>query len=129
MPVVIRDAQVSALAEALQRDFIERMLEYAAAEYPVWCAARTAAGAREAVALETQKAFAYGITVEADVAKFVDVKLARGADCLEAEDLAWLRGILEDLEIDGEAKAGFVHEHFLGAGSGGPADGAAAGGA
>lgn len=54
----------------------------------------------------------YGITIERDVARFIEIMFENDPGIYEARDSAWMRTILEDQDITGTAKVRLIDMHL-----------------
>lgn len=103
---VIRDAQLDALGAYMFERFEDRMVAHLRVAFPAYAAEAGEQRARELVRFGAQKAAGYGITSERNVALFVDLLVAAGAEFDTRADFAWSRPVLahprvpEDHKLD-----------------------------
>ena len=73
-------------------------------------------GCREDILLLIRKgvklAVHYGITIERDVAQFIEIMVENDPGIYEADDSDWIRTILEDPDLTGTAKVNLVAMHL-----------------
>ena len=100
-PLVIRDAQMRVLGQAMRRGFELRLRRYLEESYPSEVRALGPGALEELVEGGVDRAARHGITAEEDVARFVEMMVAEPPSFLERPRA---RVILEDAAIPGAGK-------------------------
>lgn len=98
----IRPEQMNAMAEYSRRQFQDRLIRDLRREYPEETAQADDDELRAVVVEQIDKAVGYGIVLEDDLAIYVDRAAYYGDDWDSSLD--WVRGILNDEQLDGSAK-------------------------
>jgi hypothetical protein len=91
--LVIRDAQLRAMARAALPDWITKHLRQF---FPRQCAALGEAGLRERVHEGVSRAVVYGFTTEVQISQYVDLMFVFGADFDTDPALSWPQPLLSD---------------------------------
>ena len=92
----IRNPQMNALAQAAAKDFEERMVAHVGQHFRAQCEALGPAATREAIRYGVARAASHEITIERDVAAYIDVMFAFGRDFDRDPSLPWAAAILGD---------------------------------
>src|ERR1700722_4186278 len=78
--VVVRDAQVRAVAQPMRAAFAERLVARLTKKFPDACAALGEEGTRAAIWHGMERADAHGLEVDRDVCAYVDLTFMFGRD-------------------------------------------------
>lgn len=97
--IVIRREQMEALSKASQRDFESRMIKHLKEFFPEEC--RRAGDERVLAAIRQGivRAATYGITMEADVARYIDLSVVLGLDFDSGRRWPWAKTILNKPDL------------------------------
>ncbi|NQU76002.1 MAG: hypothetical protein HQ546_06810 [Planctomycetes bacterium] len=101
--MIIRKAQMEAFSRAAENAFADRMVGHVNEFFPKRCAALGQDGTSEAIYYGIKRAKTYGIVIERDVCKYIDVMFAYGRDFDVDPKQAWAGRILNDPAIDDPA--------------------------
>jgi hypothetical protein len=96
MLLIIRGAQMAALDAAVLDGFIRRMVAHLRTILPERIAAWGDPDTKARVTDAIERASAFGLAAERDVARYVDLAVAFGADFPDRDDMVWARDILND---------------------------------
>lgn len=103
----IRPDQQEALEQTSEERFRAERRAHAARFWPDECAALGAEGVEARIQRALDDCAEHGITIERDVARYVDLLFVWGDDFAISRKTPWARGILEDSTLDGPLK---VHQ-------------------
>jgi hypothetical protein len=92
--LLIRDAQVDALAEDVEQRFVDRMTAHLEENFPELAAAMTTQALREQVEATLARALTYGIDNNADQCRFLSLAAAYGWDFDSWPEHEWMRPLL-----------------------------------
>jgi hypothetical protein len=109
----IRAEQFAALAAATRIRFIDSMLPHVARFHPGQFTKLGQSGTREAIGAAIDCAARYRITIERDVAIFIDLWFALGADFDASPSLPWAAATLNEQRLTPTARVGRLFEHTL----------------
>ncbi len=94
--MVIRQAQMGALADHVSRTFEDRMVAHLNKCFPSECRERGDPEVRAWIRYGIERASAYGITAQRDVCKYIDLMFVFGRDFDRDPNLPWAASILND---------------------------------
>jgi len=109
----IRAEQLAAFAAATRARFIDSMLPHVARYHPGQFTKLGQNGTRETVGAAVDCAARYGITIERDVAIFIDIWLALGPDFDVSPSLPWAAATLTEQRLTPAARIDRLFEHTL----------------
>jgi hypothetical protein len=102
--LVIRHAQMDALARSAMEPFVENVIAHLRRVWPEECAAMGDEGLEAFVARGMAKCERYGIETEYDVGRFCDLMLLLTPDFDEDPNIPWAQDILTSPGFDGRVK-------------------------
>lgn len=102
--LVIRHAQMDALARSAMEPFVENVIAHLRRVWPEECAAMGEEGLEAFVARGMAKCERYGIETEYDVGRFCDLMLLLTPDFDEDPNIPWAQDILTSQGFDGRVK-------------------------
>lgn len=102
--LVIRHAQMDALARSAMEPFVENVIAHLRRVWPEECAAMGDEGLEAFVARGMAKCDRYGIETEYDVGRFCDLMLLLTPDFDEDPNIPWAQDILTSPGFDGRVK-------------------------
>lgn len=102
--LVIRHAQMDALARSAMEPFVENVIAHLRRVWPEECAAMGEEGLEAFVARGMAKCERYGIETEYDVGRFCDLMLLLTPDFDEDPNIPWAQDILTSPGFDGRVK-------------------------
>lgn len=94
--MVLRPEQLTQLAQTAEQNFQNRLAEHLGRSFPEQLGALGQDGARQLAQQAIEKARAYGLKTEQDIAKYADVMSAFGRDFDRNAATAWASSILND---------------------------------
>lgn len=112
MLLIIRSAQMAALDAAVLDGFIRRMVAHLRTILPERIAAWGEEETKTRVADAIERASAFGLTAERDVARYVDVAVAFGADFPDGDGMARAREILDDHDVSAAARVRRLYDEL-----------------
>lgn len=112
MVLVIRNAQMQALARPQLEAFTRRMVDHVRRVFSERAAPMTDEQIRSQVQDGIERAEAYGIRREADVALFIDILFGIGPDFDDRPECAWIRTILENRDDSGTLRMQLVYDEL-----------------
>ena len=98
----IRKEQMTAFADLMRRRFEDRMAARLRDLFPQKCTEMGAAAVRESIRDAVQRAARYGVTIEYDVARFIELTYLLSPDFDAA--LPWAAAILSDPDAGSHPK-------------------------
>lgn len=108
--LTIRNKQMDAFKSLFIRQFVEAALTNISDKFPDRFREMGEEAARRLVEKGIRKAEGYGITGKEDVILFIDLMMEIDPDFDAMESLDWIRDILEDDGLDGEAKMELIYD-------------------
>jgi hypothetical protein len=102
--LVIRHAQMDALARSAMEPFVENVIAHLRRVWPEECAAMGDEGLEAFVARGMARCERYGIETEYDVGRFCDLMLLLTPDFDEDPNIPWAQDILTSPGFDGRVK-------------------------
>ena len=108
--LVIRRAQMSALARAAREPFVENVIAHLRRVWPDECAAMGDDGVDALVAHGLARCEAYGIETEYDVGRYCDLMLLLTRDFDRDANVPWASDILTSPGFDGRVKVDLLME-------------------
>ncbi len=109
--LVIRAAQMEALARAAMDPFVENVIAHLRRVWPEECAAMGDEALEALVAHGLAKCDRYGVETEYDVGRYCDLMLLLTRDFDEDPNLPWAQDILTAPGFDGRMKVDQLMEH------------------
>jgi hypothetical protein len=100
----IRQEQYEALNENAREQFFRRVIQYLRTEWKSQCEDMDQSQLETMVREQTETAESYGIEIEADVVKYLEIALQLGEDFDTSEQFPWAQKILTNQETDGTIK-------------------------
>jgi len=97
--LTIRQKQMDALAAVTRERFQERLEAHVRKVFPDDCKALGEDGVRELVVEGIERAEGHGLSAERDVCRYVDLLFLLGRDFETREEMAWAKGILNDVTL------------------------------
>lgn len=98
--MTIRHQQMQSLADASVSKFEARMTEHLERCFPVQCKASDEMRIHSTIRYGIERAASYGINLERDVCKYIDLMFVFGRDYDRDPGLPWVSEILEDETLD-----------------------------
>jgi len=95
----IRKEQYDSLVQQAVRDFENRMYAHVTKVFPDECKALGEEGVRRSIKEGIERAARYGIEVEQDVARYIDLMFILGHGFDKDAELPWAGEILEDRNL------------------------------
>lgn len=92
----VRSEQINALSQQKVDSFEDRMEQHLLRCFPGECAALGSEGVRETIRYGIERASSYGIDLERDVCKYIDLMFAFGRDFDRSPESSWAGPILTD---------------------------------
>jgi len=92
--LVIRESQLARFRGIRIKRFVEQIVRYLVAEYPVHCRDMKRSQVREFVHRSIQAATAMGINTEGAIGVLTELRLVYGESFERAPDRVWIRNIL-----------------------------------
>ena len=111
--ISIRAEQVAALAAAARMRFIESMLPHVARYHARQFTTLGEDGVRETVGAAVECAERHGITIERDVARFIDIWFALGPGFDVSPSFPWAAATLAERRLTPTARVDRLFEHTL----------------
>jgi len=102
--LIIRESQLARFRAIRIKRFVEQMLRYLLAEYPVHCRAMKRSQLREFVHRSIEAATAMGIDTEGATGVLTELRLVYGENFERAPDRLWIRNILAHRRLPGYIK-------------------------
>ena len=102
--LVIRQEQMQVFRKYMLEGFERRMLDYLAGRFPEVCPPENEKAVRESVRKGIERAKTYGITIEYDVARYVELMFLFSEDFDTSPDTSWAMPILKDPDLGGHVK-------------------------
>jgi hypothetical protein len=102
--LIIRDAQLTALAEARRKNFVLRVMALIEKHWTEQAGGMGEAALRDLVERGIAKANSYNIDDESDVARFINVQMALGQDFDSGSKYPWAAIILLEEAFTGSRK-------------------------
>lgn len=102
--VRIRREQMEALRRPIAKRFEDEMYAYLVEVFPEQCGAEGEPAVRDHIRKGMQRAEEYGITIEADVARYVELMYVWSPEFDEDPDLPWAQAVLTTEGLDGTRK-------------------------
>jgi hypothetical protein len=113
--LTIRDAQMAVFDETMRRSFEDRAVAYLSRIRP---SAVPPEGVRPLVWAGIARADGYGMRVERDLIRYLELMVRLGPDFDLREENAWVRGLLGSRALRPEARLRMVYGRLLPAGGG-----------
>ncbi|HVE57249.1 MAG TPA: hypothetical protein VNB22_10505 [Pyrinomonadaceae bacterium] len=102
--MIIREEQQQALAESMQKDFEDRMVVHLRSGFAEEVKDRDELNLREFIQRGIDKAFFYGITIEADVSRFIEYMICYGERFDTNKNVEWVQPPLNSEKLNGTEK-------------------------
>jgi len=108
--IYISTDQMNKFSDVSRKNFEKRLIDHLEKAYPeeIWNLSE------HELIMQVQnlidKAFAYGIVTEEDVATFIDISFELGEKINTDEQFSWIIEILSKEELDGQAKISMIEE-------------------
>jgi hypothetical protein len=102
--MVVRESQIAAFQEQNLGRFENETVQRLRAGHPEETAEMTDVELRQLAADGVPVAFSYGITLESDVARFLEYLFLYGADFYDQPKFQWARNILTSTKLNGTEK-------------------------
>jgi hypothetical protein len=102
--LVIRKDQMKALRASLQKRLVERLLVHVRTAFAGQTEAHKDSELRDLIRRAIEEAYTYGITVEGDVARYVEYTICYGAPFGRTPETEWAVEVLRREDLDGRAK-------------------------
>jgi hypothetical protein len=100
--MIIRQAQMDAMSESFNDDYIKRIMPSLKEDYPEECAALGDEDLRDLARYGMDRSESYRITTEVNVYCYIAMMLLFGRDFDTDPDYLWASDILNDCEFNGE---------------------------
>ncbi|MCD6303567.1 MAG: hypothetical protein J7M21_01225 [Planctomycetes bacterium] len=100
----IRKEQMDAFSEPLMRSFECRLVRHVEKVFPDECGQLGDEAVRQRVRKGIRDARKYGVVIEYDVARYVDLMFILSEDFDDNDEFPWARRILNHPDLDGRAK-------------------------
>jgi hypothetical protein len=102
--MIIRENQQQVFADDLQRQFEDRMVRHLPSAFPEEAVGWEEIDLREFIRRGIDKAFAYEITIEHDVSRFIEYMFCYGEDFDRNKNLEWVQPVLNSENLTGTEK-------------------------
>ena len=112
--LIIREAQMEALATAAVRRFETRVCSWLTATFPERCAELGADALRDLVQQGIKKAAGYGINQERDVAEFIALMVRLSPEFDALDTYAWTARLLRRAHVPAELRLERIKERLGG---------------
>jgi hypothetical protein len=100
----IRHDQYAALKEAYRELYVDRTRDYFRRNWPRETDDMDDEQLRDMIRDARDRAEGYGISIEADVVRFTEIRLVLGEDFDRSPDYPWASAVLSDDDTDGTIK-------------------------
>jgi len=102
--LVIRESQLARLRQSRSKRFVDQMVRYLRAEYPVHCRDMARFELRDFVDRSIEAATAIGVDTEGAMGVLTELRLVYGENFERAPDRVWIRNILAHQRLPGYLK-------------------------
>lgn len=106
-------AHMEAFSQQQRERFEDEMVVHLRREYPAALAQRNDAWVRDLIREGTEQAREYGIILERDVARYVELMLALSPDFDDSRKTPWCKEILNDDSLTAERKLDRIYEFII----------------
>ena len=115
MPRTFRmsEAHMAAFSEQQRQRFEDEMVVYLTREYPADAARKGEPWLRELIREGIEVAKGYNITLECDVARYIELMIAVAPDFDDSPATPWAEGILTEPWLTGAEKLDRIYEHVM----------------
>jgi hypothetical protein len=110
---VVREAQVQAMLEPMRRRFVEGTRAWLRGKYAGRLELVTDDDLRKLIRDGMDRAMKYGIDTEASMAQFIELDVAVAPNFEDQPQNGWLKGFLQNPQVQAAEKAQFVHRQVL----------------
>lgn len=111
--LVIREEQMSALSQAMLKQFEDRMVVHLSSDFPTETREISEGELRILIQEGIEQAEQYQIILEDDVRRYLEFMVMYGQNFDTSSNTAWAGKILHTKELDGTAKMDLIDEREL----------------